>query len=489
MDRRPYDVGRAKQVFIDWGLIEPGYGVGWRDGRPCPWEMPYGVKIAVHRPRVDAQPLISSDRPWEGSINVYSTLLEEGGTYRLYYECYGRGRASEPGDSKAMLAYSESTDGLSWQKPTIGHVSFRGSKQNNLVYARDATLGRGASGASVFKDPSAPTDERYKLVHVGSEQGQPCVFGAVSPDGLRWRALEKPLIRGYKSDTQTVVLFDRGRGRYVGYFRGWERLGDGGWSGRRTIAYAETDRFENWPIPRTIVALDATDEPDVDIYTNAYVRWPRAANAHLMFPTLYRRGPDVMQVHLMVSRDGVDWQRPSREPLIPSGEPGSGWEGGVYAGRGLTSFNPGELALVIGPRWHTHNQARFPAERQGDLPSRGYLCCARWREDGFTSVEATTEGRCTTVPLSFAGHELTVNAWTRFGGEMRVGVVEALGPEMSDTRPVEGYTIDECDPISGDALKQTVTWNGRSDLKAWAGRPIRLRFLLRRARLHAFQFV
>ena len=49
--------------------------------------------------------------------------------------------------------------------------------------------------------------------------------------------------------------------------------------------------------------------------------------------------------------------------------------------------------------------------------------------------------------------------------------------------------IEECDPISGDALKGTVTWNGESDLSAWAGQPMRLRLKMLRARLYAIQFV
>jgi hypothetical protein len=489
MSYNTYEVGREKQVFIDWDLIEPGYGVGWGKQGPKSWEMPYGVRIAVHRPRIDEQPLVWPDRPWESSINVYSTLFEDEGRYRLYYECLYRRERERQGGLQAMMAYSESTDGVNWEKPTVGTVAFKGSTENNLVYGLDASLGRGVSGGTVFKDLSAPADERYKLVHMGYEEGVPCVFGAVSPDGLRWKALEKPLIRGYLSDTQTVVTFDREKERYVGYFRGWKGMEYGKWHNRRTIAYAETDRFESWPMPQTIAAPDVNDDPDVDLYTNAYVRWPGTTDAHLMFPALYRRAPDVLEMHLMTSRDGLGWQRPSREPLIPSGEPGSGWDGGVYAGRGLASFDPGEWTLPIGPRWHTHNQARFETKGSVEPPNRGYLCRAKWREDGFTSIQAETEGRCTTVPITFDGGELKVNVWTRFGGEVRVELANALGEEMERAEAVEGHTLEECDPISGDVLGHTVTWSGKSDLRTWAGKPARLRFLLRRARLHAIQFV
>ena len=478
----PYDIADKKQVFIDWDLIEPGYGVAW-GGKATSWEMPHGVRIAVHPPRIDPQPIVECDRPWESTINVYSTLFEDEGRYRLYYEPHYHKTVDQPSDLKAMMAYAESTDGVNWVKPTIGLVSFQGSTDNNLVYGLEPALGRGGHGATVFKDPSASADERYKLVHMGQKKGELCVFGAVSPDGLRWKALQEPLIRDYMSDTQTVVAFDQEKGCYVGYFRGWKGLEHGKWHGRRTIAYAETDRFESWPIPETIVAPDVHDAPSSDIYTNAYTRWPGAANAHLMFPAFYERSLDTLQVHVLTSRDGLHWERPSREPVIRDGEPGSDWEGGVYAGCGLISTQPGEWSLPVGPKWHTHNQGHFEEGRPAEPPHRGFLCRAIWRQDGFTSLEAETEGACTTIPLTYSGQQLQVNAWTRFAGELRIELATSSG------EPVEGRTFADCDPISGDALNRTVTWNGKSDLAPWAGQTVRLRVRLRRARLHALQFV
>ncbi|MFH1928803.1 MAG: hypothetical protein ABIK79_11630 [Chloroflexota bacterium] len=477
------NIGNRKRVFIDWDLIEPGYGVACCGEKATSWEMPYGVQIAVHAPRIYPRPLVWPENPWESRINVYSTLFEDEGRYRLYYECYYLDEKDRVTDFGAMMAYAESIDGVNWVKPKIGTIRFNGSVDNNLVYGLDLSLGRGAHAGTVFKDPNAPSDQRYKLVHTGREAGRLCVFGAISPDGLRWKALKKPLIADYKSDTQTGIRFDSEKGRYVGYFRGWKGLEPGKWHGRRTIAYAESDRFETWPVPQTIVAPDVNDNPDTDIYTNSYTRWPGVADAHLMFPAFYQRALDVLEVHLMTSRDGLRWERPTRRPIIPSGEPGSDWEGGVYAGCGLVSMQPGEWSLPIGPKWHTHNQGRFPEGWPSILPNRGYLCRAIWRQDGFTSLEAQSEGKCSTVPITFSGKYLEINAWTRFAGEIRVELAEASGETIA------AHTFADCDPISGDALKHTVTWKGESDLSAWAGKPMRLRFWLRRARLYAIQFV
>lgn len=481
-----YPLGNRKHVFLDWDLVEPGYGVGWAHGRaeqegfPRPDKMPYGVTLSVHPPRPGLPPIVQADRPWESLINVYCTLFEDEGRFRLYYEVHYQDVTDYTHDLKAMLAYAESRDGVHWEKPELGLLSFQGSTRNNLVYGLERALGRGAHGATVFKDPSAPAAERYKLVHMGREADRtPCVYGAVSPDGLEWTALAQPLRANYMSDTQTVMTFDAAKGRYVGYFRGWS----GALHTRRTIAYAETDDFRTWPEPRTIVAPDANDFPDSDIYTNGYQAWPGAQDAHLMFPAFYQRGPDTTEVHLCTSRDGVHWFRPQRNPIIPPGEPGTGYEGGVYAGCGLVSLRPGEVSLPVGPKWHTHNQSHYVLGRPAAPPDRGHIALATWRRDGFTSLEARTAGGFSTLPLTFNGRALQLNAWTRFGGLVAVEITDAQGT------PLPGLSFAECDRLSGDLADAVVTWQGRRDLGELAGKPVRLNFRLERARLHALQFI
>ena len=429
------DIGTRKQVFLDWALIEPGYGVAW-GGRPAPWEMPSGVRLTVHPPRLEREPLIVADQPWETMINVYTTLLQDGDRFRLYYEAYHYDPQEPRHDLKAILAVAESTDGIRWVKPHVGAIAFQGSRDNNLVYGLDLSLGRNAHGGTVFLDPSAPPEERYKLIHMGREEGVSRVFGAVSPDGLHWQPIREPLVDDYLSDTQTVVAYDAARGRYVGYFRGWQgQAPSKGAHGRRAIAYAESEDFRHWPRPQLLVGAEGSDPPDADIYTNGYVRWPGAADAHLLFPAFYRRALDVTEVHLLTSRDGTHWQRLCREALIPAGEPGSGWEGGVYAGCGLVSLRPGEWSLPIGPAMaHAQPGALFRGTA-GEPAARGMTCRAVWREDGVTSLEAETEGQCSTVPLTFSGERLEINAWTRFGGEVRVELAEPTGEPVARAYP------------------------------------------------------
>ncbi len=464
-----------KHVFLDWSLVEAGYGVAWR-GTPRPSFMPYGVRLVAFRPRLHSGPVLFAEHPWENLfINAYATLMADttpgGRRFRLYYEAYS---GYDRGDFSARLCYAESDDGLHWEKPTLGLIPFQGSTDNNIVFADKLTLGRGAHGAFVFRDPHGKPQERYKMVHCANDDKGQIVAGAVSPDGIHWRALEKPVLR-YTSDTQTVVIWDEDTEMYRGYFRGWPR---DLWPRRRTVDCAATPDFYSWPQPRTCLTTDANDAPDVDIYTNAYIRWPGAQDAHLMFPCFYRRATDLMETHLAVSRDGWVWQRPMRAPLIPAGAPESEQIAGNMAACGLVETMPGEWTMLVGLRMQTHNETHY----EPGFTWQGGLWRATIREDGFMAVEADAQGEFWTVPITFAGHRLAINAWTHFGGMIQAGLENESG------QPIHGRGLAECDPISGDALWQTVSWKGETDLSGLEDKPLRLHFKLTRGRLHAFRF-
>ena len=56
-------------------------------------------------------------------------------------------------------------------------------------------------------------------------------------------------------------------------------------------------------------------------------------------------------------------------------------------------------------------------------------------------------------------------------------------------RETDGKVVAESQPIRSDGVAQRPLWKDRKDLAAWVGKPIRLRFTLRYAKLFAFQVV
>ena len=105
------------------------------------------------------------------------------------------------------------------------------------------------------------------------------------------------------------------------------------------------------------------------------------------------------------------------------------------------------------------------------------------RLDGFISVHAGfEEGQFLTKPLKFSGDRLTINYSTAGAGVIRVELQDENG------NPIEGYSLDDCDPIKGDAISETVTWNGQADVGPLSSRSVRLRFVMKEADLYSLKF-
>ena len=105
------------------------------------------------------------------------------------------------------------------------------------------------------------------------------------------------------------------------------------------------------------------------------------------------------------------------------------------------------------------------------------------RLDGFVSLDSDyAGGRVVTKPLTFKGDRLNLNVETGVAGEARVELLDSYG------KPIAGYSLTDSDPVKGNFLEKTMTWNGNSDISRFAGKPVKLHFFLRDAKLYAFHF-
>ena len=56
--------------------------------------------------------------------------------------------------------------------------------------------------------------------------------------------------------------------------------------------------------------------------------------------------------------------------------------------------------------------------------------------------------------------------------------------------PIPGFTREDVLPVNGNSVRMPVRWKGaNSDVSQLAGKPIKVRFLMRECKLYAFQFV
>lgn len=438
-------VGDQKQLLFDDAFFSSHRGFRWR---VCP-------------PRKTGERNLVADRPWEDFIiNAWCTVMEDEGRYRMWYEAYDRSYTS---DFEARYCYAESLDGIHWEKPSLGLQAFAGSMDNNILFEQ---LGGGPThGGTVFKDPQAPPEERYKFIYLAGE----AVGAGVSPDGIHWTRYEGGPILNVASDTQTVAFWDPRIERYVTYCRLW--------TPDRTIGRSESPDFFRFPDAAEVLRCDAHDPPDTDMYNSAAIKYPYAENAYLMFPSLYHHPTDTLEAHLAVSRDGVHWARPERRPFIPNGEPGEMDDASIYCAVGVLRSGD-ELWMYYYASRAKHNETYPNLLSYGGVYSRAVL-----RLDGYVAMHAgLVPAEFTTHPLTFTGARLEVNAKVHDGGFVRIELQDA------DGNPVPGWTLDESSPLTGDSVRHVVRWRNGSDVTALAGRPTRVRAIARDASLYAFQF-
>jgi len=242
------------------------------------------------------------------------------------------------------------------------------------------------------------------------------------------------------------------------------------------------------PVPgRPLGGPRPDGRPNLDFYTSCALKYPWAQDAYLMLPSVYYHwgeddGPATMDVQLLTSRDGVRWERAGeREPFLRSGPDGGPQSGMLFANPWLIRMGD-ELWLYYSATGRTHGPPP-PGSDPGAAARNGGIFRASLRLDGFVAAEAGGGGGELTTPvLTFQGRRLELNLDGSAGGWLQV---EILQP---DGRPVPGFGLDQADVLRGNGVAKAATWGGRGDVSLLAGRPVRLRFVLRGARLYAFQF-
>ncbi len=467
----PIDIGSRLELFVDRYLIDT---------------MDPRLSLELHPP-TPREIVMVHDAPWEGSGTGYFDVFRDGDTIRMYY--IGYGLTNEDGtvmSTRPVCAcYMESTDGIHWTKPDLGLIDFAGTTHNNVVWIRES-----ADNFVVFKDtnPNCRPGEEYKA----TASGPGGLWAYKSSDGLRWSPLQDaPIITKGAFDSQNLAFWDPLRGHYWCYFRDFH-------DGLRDIRVATSADFLTWSEPEM---LAYEDSPDEQLYTNQIMPYPRAPHIFVGFPTRYverawsdsflplpdlqhrqnrmkiapRYGTAITDGLFMSSRDGRTFRRWGEAFIRPGPERKDNWlYGDGYQCLGMIETPaedptaPPELSVYCG-----ENSWKTPVRL------RRYTL----RVDGFVSVNAPLAGgEMATKPLTFTGKELVLNMATSAAGSIRVEV------QGADGKAVEGFSLADCDEVFGDSLERVVTWKGRSDLSALAGRPIRLRFALSDADLYALRF-
>jgi hypothetical protein len=491
----PYRLRSNIVFFHDWRYVNTGAyawlgpkgeGVPMMGPGPVPpmhyeyRNMPLGISL-------EAQPARKSEcvlhaKTTGDAVLFGGSLIKENGVYRLWYESWleENFQTGKAGQYNA-LRYAESNDGLHWRQP-----------KSNIVYGAHHTPVQGFHGGTVFVDRFAPKNERYKCFHLGlldrrafaayrrkrpsevdpfaesvlQRDGKThALFGAISPDGLRWKALPETLVALY-SDTQNICEYDPVLQKYVGYVRTW-------FFHRRSIGRVMSDDFRRFSLPDEVIWPDATQAPYDTWYCNGKTVMPGAAEYHVMFPMRWSLPTDHFELHLAVSTDNLLWSHVPGGAVCKPGEPGT-WDAGVVApGKGLTEWGRDKIGILYAGTPVPHKYPR--------RPPLGGLAWAWWPKGRLVALKCPLEGSFALWPLLFRGRTVHLNVRTTMTGYVQV---EAL----AGGKVLKGRSFADCDPLCGDHLDRAVSWRGKTDLGHHDGSAVELRFRLRNADLFSVEF-
>lgn len=193
-------VGRDVQLLLDNHVVDDVWMV-----RRSP-ELPLKCR---------KNPVLISGPPMEGCTVVAQSVLydDEDKLFKMWYTI-SDSVAPPPGIRRVTRpAYAVSEDGVHWEKPNLGLVEWKGSKDNNLLLENGVP--------SVIKDPADPDpSRRYKMLAKHSRSVGGRVFAYFSPDGIHWtrHPSERSVIPGAGDGTPSIV-FDPCLGKYVVFLR------------------------------------------------------------------------------------------------------------------------------------------------------------------------------------------------------------------------------------------------------------------------------
>lgn len=487
------NIGGNREVFWDDCLLEE-YTADFRLEEPQKREL-----------------VLRLDRPWEGNACGYFHCFHDGGQFRLYYRA-GEGFSGDRVTKKGSICALLSADGIHWERPNLGLIEFRGNKNNNIVLSGDEL-----DNFFVFKDenPACVPQEQYKAIAQGPktpELPNGGLWGYVSQDGFSWKPLsDEPLITGgllIKEgffDSLNTVYWDKKLRKYRLYFRGSH--GDEKTGLYRDIRLAFSEDFLHFDFGENNI-LSYGDAPEEQLYTNGILPYYRAPHVTIGFPARYverswepmfdqlpnarwrrekmdrfkldRLGTALTDGLFMVSRDGRNFFRWDEPFLKPGLFREHNWVyGDCYQSWGLLETGAEEFLAK-------REISFFVGEDYTSLPIgiRRYTV----RLDGFACLHAGGRVRqILTRPLTFSGNTLTLNMSTSAAGFVMTEFLDSRG------NPIPGFSGEAGYRMFGDDIALKVLFKrdpGRAtDLSELEGRPVRLRFTLKEAKLFAMQFV
>ncbi len=463
--------------------------------------------------RHKANPVIKETKPWEVALAWTSVHYDDAkGRYQLWYQAYGGTSTPQP---QCVTCYAESMDGVHWTKPDLDLFSWGKIKKTNIVMVGNG--GRSIRyGNAVVVDPRDPDPaRRYKMAYFDFSAGEglslPGLYVAFSPDGIHWTRpdVSMPIQKTAYGDYGEVVPFkgepgrelsvplsiadchdvfyDTKRGVFVDYAKMWIDGPDGGMFWKHGIGRSESPDFIHWSQPELVLFPDEFDAAYVEFHTAPVFLY--AGHYFALTQVLNRaEGGGVINIELMLSADGLRWDRPFRDTFFLAREGGKAFDAGSIFTNATPVFLDDEIRFYYG----AYSLGATGGDDTQQISGIGMFSIPRDRFAGLRPVARSNQptlrrplrhvGQVTLRPLDLSRYaDITLNA-DASDGEIRVELLDATGYR------VKGYTQEDAQVITGDSLRHTVAWQ-ECALAALPAGQYMLRIHLKKARVFAVNLI
>jgi hypothetical protein len=457
------NIGSRKQLFVDDYLLESVRNT---------------TRVMNPAEKVDGNPVLRPDKPWEGSDVYVSAVIfeEEEQLFRMWYT------------AGKLICLAASKDGVHWEKPVLGLVEYEGSKENNILPPDQFKT-------YFFKDlHEKDPAKRYKGLERRGSMSTTMQFELYySPDGFQWTPYAK----------NPVIDTGPRKGRWgPTVFMGWDPIRKvyavhnenslHRWSpaGRRLIGRAESRDMIHWSESETIIVPDDQDPPDMDFYCMPTIAYE---DHYVGLLWTFRTIRTTIVPQIVFSRDGIHYNRSYREPYIARGAKGTFDAAVVYP---IDPIVHGDRILYYYTGGNYRDGTTLRAVGDKAMFAVGLATTPRDRFVSFEGARFSDEAgvkpysQVVTRSFTFSGSQLHLNLQANLYTGAGVSGPCEMRVEILDTthHVISGFGFQDCDPLNDGGLDRVVSWKGRRDLSKLTGRPIKLRFSFRNASLYAFQF-
>jgi hypothetical protein len=448
-----------------------------------------------------ANPIMLPEQPWEGGdgngptgINqdpLDGTVLYDAQAklFHCWYRTHNRLIRDVGGYSVGSLqpqgsqvCYATSADGIRWDKPVVGAVSYDNSFENNMVPVSVGPIqSNHLSGVTVNRVPEI---DAALVGTVFSRFNDPIYPQGItilsSKDGMAWEPHFPPVLpidgdahclvwdpryQCYLCTTRSAAhTHEVGRARAKGC-----KLPQ-----KRHIAIARSRDLVHWTPMMTVLEADDADPDNAQLYLMYVIPY---GHGYVGLVQLFYMSEDMtygpLDMHLAFGRDWMDWRRVGdRTPVIPRGPAGSWDQSHTTVYTNPPHPEGDRMRFWYGGKDTEHWQAGNAGMGTGTL-----------RRDGFACWEAGQDGGViTTAPMKLNWSTSVFLNVEAPHGQVRAELIDA------DTRePIPGVSRDDCLPVTGDHTSVLVQHKeGRGTFIRHTGL-VRWRFYLENAKLYAFR--